>query len=102
MTNFDLALLHDAFIRSFGIPAHLLRGGELSRPLLPRQPAGEFLGAFKEMITTFADDQWYAAHRTKHTSVGQEKRDFWRTLAKIEGVRQVNELPRVVIAEDVP
>lgn len=48
------------------------------------------------VIEPLAGECWYQVSRVNHVSVGQEKRDFFRALAKLNGIKQVNVLPKVV------
>lgn len=50
----------------------------------------------ERVIQPITEECWYQASRVKRVSVGQEKRDFFRAMAKLSGIKQVGMKPKVV------
>lgn len=93
--------LHNHILESFSVPPEMLNSPDIYSSILSgifeieRQDREWLEKIHLKMMNRFVEDLWYKSHRVKHTSQGQEKRDFYRALGLIEGIPQVNTIPKV-------
>ena len=95
----SIALLPGVPQRVFAGDGSLSSGRIMLEQLLrdEQRSIGKLQAAMRPRLVEMVDDWWYASHRAKHRTVGQGQRDFWRAMAKINGIKQT---PPFTIAWD--